>query len=318
MCLTQCACQEPVFNLGGKPGQVEARSTSQVIPTSSPVPEILSYFLVHAHAVDLFLFSRHTGHCWTSGLRAAKIAAKIKHAWLLEVCPSTQLVCPLLSTTVLAVTHPGEARTFSERPCSFCCQIGPANGIAECGMQVGRTLVTNGRSLGAGCARDAGSTQHDQARCRTVNRNHKFLFSIHTCDDADSPRKPAFARFRMALSRGTGIPLPSLLGLADPGRNGAYRLGSVVLCETFESTPGRSRPLRILLLLNALGRDLLGRPLPEAFPFRCLHHNSTTAGCAFCPLRAVASLHRAQFYIQNSQLHHTLKRPDRRDGLLEE
>jgi hypothetical protein len=48
---------------------------------------------------------------------------------------------------------------------------------------------------------------------QTVNRNHKFLFSIHTCDDADSPRKPAFARFRMALSRGTGIPLPSLLVL---------------------------------------------------------------------------------------------------------
>jgi hypothetical protein len=126
---------------------------------------------------------------------------------------STQLVCPLLSTMALAVTHPGEARTFSERPCSFCCQIGPANGIAECRMQVGRTLVstaakafTNGRSLGAGCARDAGSTQHDQARCRPVNRNHKFLFSVHTCDDADSPRKPAFARFRMALSRGLASP----------------------------------------------------------------------------------------------------------------
>lgn len=170
------------MNLGGKPGQVDARSTSQVIPTSSPVPEILSCFLVHAHAVDLFLVSRHTGHCWTSGLRAAKIAAKIKHAWLLEACPSTQLVRPLLSTTALAVTHPGEARTFSERPCSFCCQIGPANGIAGCRMQVGRTLVstaakafTNGRSLGAGCARDAGSTQHDQARCRPVNRNHNFF-----------------------------------------------------------------------------------------------------------------------------------------------
>jgi hypothetical protein len=201
------------LNLGGKPGQVEARPTSQVIPTSSPVPEILSCFLVHAHAVDLFLFSRHTGRCWTSGLRAAKIAAKIKHAWLLEACPSTQLVCPLLSTTALAITHPGEARTFSERPCSFCCQIGPANGIAECGMQVGRTLVstaakvfTNGRSLGAGCARDAGSTQHDQVRCRPVNRNHKFLFSIHTCDDADLPRKPAYARFCMALSRGLASP----------------------------------------------------------------------------------------------------------------
>lgn len=128
------------MNLGGKPGQVDARSTSQVIPTSSPVPEILSCFLVHAHAVDLFLVSRHTGHCWTSDLRAAKIAAKIKHAWLLEACPSTQLVRPLLSTTALAVTHPGEARTFSERPCSFCCQIGPANGIAECRCRLGAPL----------------------------------------------------------------------------------------------------------------------------------------------------------------------------------
>lgn len=100
------------------------------------------------HAVDLFLFSRHTGDCWTSSLRAAKIAAKIKHAWLLEACLSTQLACPLLSTTALAASHPGEARTFSERPCSFCCQIGPANGIAECRVQVGRTpCLHRGQSL---------------------------------------------------------------------------------------------------------------------------------------------------------------------------
>lgn len=58
-------------NEKGKSGQVN--KSCQVIPrptTGSPV--------------DLFLFSYHTGDCWTSGLCVAKIAAKIKHAWLLE------------------------------------------------------------------------------------------------------------------------------------------------------------------------------------------------------------------------------------------
>ena len=65
--------------LGASRSQVN--KSCQVIPrptTSSPV--------------DLFLFSRHTGDCWTSGLCVAKIAAKIKHAWLLEACPSSWFV----------------------------------------------------------------------------------------------------------------------------------------------------------------------------------------------------------------------------------
>ena len=188
------------ITLGGKSGgksksgqQVEVRSTSHVqrpdrpcqsSPMVNPMVSLQwswqrgTFLFSHAYAVDLFLFSVHTGDCWTSGLCAAKIAAKIKHAWLLGACPSTQLVCPLLSTTALATPHPGEARTFSERRYFFLLPNWPRQrhrGMHTPCLHRGQSLHQwFSRSLGAGCARDAGSTQHE-ARCRPVNHNRNFF-----------------------------------------------------------------------------------------------------------------------------------------------
>ena len=60
-----------------------------------------------------------------------------------------------------------------------------------------------GRQL---CTRRREHTAH-QARCRPINRNQQFLFSIHIRDDADSPPKPAFCPFSHGLEPGDWHPL---------------------------------------------------------------------------------------------------------------
>ncbi|OCL08222.1 hypothetical protein AOQ84DRAFT_45197 [Glonium stellatum] len=75
-------------------------------------------------------------------------------------------------------------------------------GCAPC-LHRGQSLhQSSSQSLGAGCARDAGSTQHDQARCRLVNRNRNFFSQFTPVTMLIRLDGTAFAHFRMAASRG--------------------------------------------------------------------------------------------------------------------
>lgn len=231
-CLTRCACQETRRACLESWGQVGGQVNKSSHPDQLARARVVQWS--SGRGRDTFLLSptRSICFCFPVTLATAGPAASVRrrsrlrsntrgfwrpaqaHSWFVLYSPPRRWPLPILER----LGH------FPNAPVHFAVKLAPPTASRNAECRLGAPLVSTSLHQWSVtwcrlCTRRRKhSTTRHAADPSTVTTN---LFSIHTCDDADSPLKPAFARFRMGLSRGTGIPLPSLLGLADPGRNGA-------------------------------------------------------------------------------------------------